>query len=188
MEHDKREKPTTVNNTRKAGTFQNGSQILAIHMSITTPRKKVHLRNCQIPNDETRLELHTPILHRVRPVNGGAARPRMGRRDSGPRPGAYACEGRCGGRVCMYRRSGPEARRRVPHSRRRALPASDFCRICKKRCEERRGEILAWGQGDAGGRGEGNHLMRRRSWLQEHRREKQGGGGDPGGGVLLTES
>jgi len=46
-----------------------------------------------------------------------------------------------------------------------------------------------WGQGDAGGRGERNHLMRRRSWLQEHRREKQVGGGDPGGGgVLLAES
>ena len=91
--------------------------------------------------------------------------------------------------MCTYRRSGPEAQRLVPHSCRRAPPATDFCRICKKRCEERRGEILAWGQGDAGGRGEGNHLMRRRSWLQEHRREKQVGGGDPGGGgVLLAES
>ena len=66
-----------------------------------------------------------------------------------------------------------------------------FARSARKgvrRGEERR-ETLAWGQGDAGGRGEGNHLMRRRSWLQEHRREKQVGGGDPGGGgVLLAES
>jgi len=103
-------------------------------------------------------------------------------------PGACACGERCGG-VRTYRRSGPGAQRRVPHSRRRAPPTAIFCRICKKRCEERRGETLAWGQGDAGGWGEGNHLMRRRSWLQEHRREKQVGGGDPGGGgVLLAES
>ena len=103
-------------------------------------------------------------------------------------PGACACGERCGGGVRTYRRSGPGAQHWVPHSRRRAPPTAIFCRICKKRCEERRGETLAWGQGDAGGRGEGNHLMRRRSWLQEHRREKQVGGGDLGSGVLLTES
>ena len=42
-----------------------------------------------------------------------------------------------------YLRSGPEARRPVPPSRRRAPPAANFCKIYKKRCEERRGETLA---------------------------------------------
>ena len=53
-----------------------------------------------------------------------------------------------------YLRSGPGARRPVPPSRRRAPPAANFCKIYKKRCEERRGETLTGARRCRGREGE----------------------------------
>jgi len=60
-------------------------------------------------------------------------------------------------------------------------PGREFSSTRCTRKDVRRGGTLAWGKGDARGRGEGNHLMRRRR-LQGHRRRRscrrEVGGGD----------